>query len=120
MKKVQRPWSEISAELVEYFDKHSVDANYLKNKAGIDYYAARRIIKGQVKNRTESAVRVCNSLGISLETPKKLQGESGRALIQAIDQVWDGTNEHAQLLIELIKLTSSFKIGSDEPPGGTV
>lgn len=120
MKKVQRPWSEISAELAEYFEQHPVDTNYLKDKAKIDYHAARRILKGQVKNRTESAIRVCNSLGISLETPRKLQGESGQALIQAIDQVWDGTNAHAQLLIELIKSTSSFKIGLDEPPGGMV
>lgn len=121
MNKVQRPWNEISDELNERLKDSSYDANSLKSKAKISYHAARRILLGHTKNRTESALKVCTSLGISLDLPKKLQTDTGQAMIEAINDVWDGSASHAQVIIDLIKVSASFKINaSGSVPGGTV
>lgn len=110
MQKLQRPWSEISVELQRCVRESGLTYKQLSEQAVIDYFAARRIINGHLKNRTDAATTVCSFFKIDLFYPDKMQSNAGKEILDAITAIWDGTDAHAQLLVKLIEGTARFKV----------
>lgn len=110
MQKLQRPWAEISAELQRNVRESGLTYKQLSEQAVIDYFAARRIVNGHLKNRTDAAMTVCTFFKIDMFYPDKMQSNAGKEILDAITKTWDGTDAHAQLLVTLIEGTARFKV----------
>lgn len=110
MQKLQRPWIEIAAELQRRVRESGLTYLQLSKQAEIDYFAARRIINGHLKNRTDAAIAVCTFFKIDLFRPDKMQSNVGKEILDAIIKTWDGSDAHAQLLVTLIEGTARFKV----------
>lgn len=79
-------------------------------RAGIDYHAARRFLLNGVKNQTQNARKVAEALAVS---PNKLQESQKRlppSLEQGILDVWDGSEDHCELIKQLAEVTGRFRI----------
>ncbi len=110
MQKLQRPWVEIAAELQRCVQESGLTYLQLSKQAKIDYFAARRIINGHLKNRTDAAMMVCTFFEIDTINPDKMQSNAGKEILDVITRTWDGTDSHAQLLVKLIEGTARFKV----------
>lgn len=110
MEKVQKTWSVIRNELNEKLLSFDQDYRDLSKAAGISYYAARRFKINGAKNQTGTAIKLCVFFGISQEKTAKLQSFSLNELIARLTDAWDGSESHAELLVNLIESTKSFKI----------
>ncbi len=110
MQKLQRPWIDISTELQHKVQESGFTYKKLSEEAEIDYFAARRIINGRVKNRTEAAIAVCTYFKIETKCPDKMQSRSAEEILSAVADAWDGTEDHARLLVKLIEGTARFKV----------
>lgn len=110
MKKVQRNWECIRAELNDKISACKLNAKDLSCCANIDYYAARRYLKNGAKNRNTSVLLLCSFFNIEIEIPEFLQSKELQKLLEAIEDVWDGTATHAEFIAELIRSTQAYKI----------
>lgn len=112
MKKLQRNWCEIAGDLNRCLQGCSLDYRQLSKGAGISYHASRRyLLSGHVKNDNKNARALCRYFGVALEKTANVQNEPMARITQVIQEVWDGSEPHAELIVELIRSTKAFKIG---------
>lgn len=116
MQKNQRPWNVVATELRKKLDASDLNYCQLAEAAKIDYHAARRLHLGGLKNTSENAKSLCRFFGISLLKNAKMQNLSINELYASIENVWDGSQPHAELLIELINSTKLFEVKSKKIP----
>lgn len=110
MKKVQKPWGEISTELSKHLQDCSLSNSELAKASKVNYFAIRRYRKNAIKSQTESAFKLCKYFRIDTFIFIKMQSIDLVKLISEIEAVWDGTESHAQLLSKLIRSTKSFRV----------
>lgn len=108
--KVQRNWSDVRDELNAKLQASDHDYQLLARSSGVGYYAARRFVLSGAKNRTVTAEKLCLHFGIPLHITAKLQSNKLKELTSLVEEVWDGSGPHAELLGKLIKSTKSFKV----------
>lgn len=115
MQKLQRDWEEISAELSRHLSACKLGYREFSSLSGLSYHTARRyLLSCQAKNRNSSAESLCKYFGIPLQRSANVQTEQLEKIKGVIRDVWDGTVPHAELIVELIKATKSFKIDGRE------
>lgn len=110
MKKMQKTWDEISAELDNCLEGCPLSNSLLSKATKVNYHAIRRYRKDGVKSQTRGALVLCNFFKINMKISKKKQNPDLVKLIMEIESVWDGTESHAQLISKLIRSTKSFRI----------
>lgn len=108
--KVQRNWSVVCDELNARLRQSDCDYQSLATSANISYYAARRFVLNGARNCTQTAKKLCLHFGIPLAESAKVQGDKLGELTALVQQVWDGTGPHAELLAKLIRSTKPFKV----------
>ena len=112
MQKLQRNWCEIASDLNRCLQSCSLDYRQLSEGSGISYHASRRyLLSGHAKNDNKNARALCRFFGVSVEKTAILQNEPMARITQKIQEVWDGSEPHAELIVELIRSTKAFKIG---------
>lgn len=107
---MQRDWSIACGELNAKLQRCGRDYRSLAESAGISYYAARRFILAGAINYTQTAKKLCLHFGIPTIENAKLQNNKLEELTALVEEVWDGTSPHAELLAKLIKSTKPFKV----------
>lgn len=117
MQEVQRPWCEIVADLNRALKECSLSLRALANGAGCDYFAVRRFKKDGVLNRSKAALCLCRFYKISTGVPEKVQIKSIGTVIEAVQEVWDGSDAHAELMARLIRSTREFTVLHNEHNG---
>lgn len=111
MRILQRNHSEILGDLNRCLGSCNLSFQQLSKGAKLSYHAARRYLKSrQAKNYNDSAKALCLFFGVKTGKTAKLQTEPLDSMMQTIHEVWDGSEPHAELIVELIKSTKSFKV----------
>lgn len=111
MHKTQKNWSKLSAELREVLFCCKLNPSSLSREAGIKYHAARRLLKGRLEKSSAPAIKLCVHFGIELYENAKMHADDPLAkLTHVINEVWDGSEDHAELLAKLIKSTKNYSI----------
>lgn len=112
MQKPQRNWDEVASDLNRCLQGCALNYKQLSEGSGISYYASRRyLLAGHAKNDNANARALCRFFGVSMEKTANVQTEPVARMTQVIHEVWDGSEPHADLIVELIRTTKSFKIG---------
>lgn len=112
MQNNQRSWSSIASELRKKIDESGLEPGEIASKACIDYHAARRLCRGGLRNSSKNAIMLCHFFGVPLHENAKMQNLSHNHLYECINQIWDGSQAHAELIMELIKSTQPFQFTS--------
>lgn len=112
MQKLQRDWVDVSADLNRCLATCNLGYKQLSALSGLSYYAARRyLVSRRAANNNSSAKALCKFFGISVEAETaNSQRDVFRRLTEAIRDVWDGSEPHAELIENLIRTTKPFKI----------
>lgn len=109
--KVQRSWGVVCDELNTKLRQSDHNYKLLAIAAGISYDAARRFVLNGAKNQTATAEKLCLHFHIPLHETAKPQNCSKLGELTAlVEEVWDGSGPHAELLAKLIKSTKPFKV----------
>ena len=108
---MQKPWERLSRDLAAHFAQEKQTLMQISSASGVDYFAVRRMKRGRLKRRTKNAMRLCTYFGINANVPAVRLG-SYETLVGEIKAVWDGSDAHAQLLVELIRTTRNFKVSA--------
>lgn len=112
MKKLQRNWCEIVSELNQCLQRYPLGYRQLSEAAGIGYHASRRyLLSGHAKNDNKNARALCRFFGVPMDKTANLQIKPMARITQVVQEVWDGSEPHAELIVELIRSTKAFKIG---------
>ncbi len=107
----QRSHDEILGDLNRCLGSCNLSFQQLSGGAKLSYHAARRYLTSrQAKNYNDSAKALCLFFGVKTEKTAKLQTEPLEWMTQTIHEVWDGSEPHAKLIVELIKSTKSFRV----------
>lgn len=110
MQKLQNNWPVICAALNEKLATFDGRPGDLERISGIDYYAARRFLSKGVHNQNKNTRKLCEYFKIDLEESAKVQPDPLGMLTVLLQDVWDGSVPHAELLAKLIKSTKPFKV----------
>lgn len=108
--KVQTSWSEIKEELNLRLDAFGGSYAALSRLSGIDYHAARRLLRSGATNDTENARKAALALGIENYESAKVQKCGLNDIVVLLEDVWDGSSAHAELICQLIQSTRLFKV----------
>lgn len=107
----QRSHDEILGDLNRCLSSCNLSYQQLSEGAKLSYHAARRYLTSrQAKNYNDSAKALCLFFGVKTNKTAKLQTEPLEWMTKMIHEVWDGSEPHAELIVELIKSTKSFKV----------
>lgn len=87
--------------------KAGVPPMELASKTGVNHQAIRRMLAGQLEKRTQNAERVCHYFQIPLHESDKSKTITETAIMDCVRAVWNGTPEHAALIIRLIRATKA-------------
>lgn len=80
--------------------------------ANIDYHAARRALLNGIKNQTKLSDSLCTYFSI-FHSKHKVQTKenwSKPKLRKVLEDVWDGSEAHAELIAQLLQSTKVFRI----------
>jgi hypothetical protein len=79
----------------------------LAKGSGVSYHAARRYrISKRAKNLNNSARALCDFFKIPIPETANLQTDQlAKKMKRAIQEVWDGSEHHADLITRLIRAT---------------
>jgi hypothetical protein len=105
---IERPWAEIASELLMELRSTGLKPSELATAIGVNHQAIRRMLAGQLENRTENAERACHYFQISLNKSDKSKTITETDILNSIRTVWNGTPEHAALIIRLIQATEGL------------
>lgn len=114
MRKVQRPWRDIVADLNVALRECALSLRELAAMSGCDYHAVRRYKKHGAQNRNAAALTLCTFYKIPIHSSEKLQTESIDVIIGAVQEVWDGSDAHAELMTRLIRSTREFTVSHSQ------
>lgn len=114
MQKVQNRWP-LADQLQASLRDSPLSHRELAERAGVQYYAVRRMRLGRVKNRSRNAIALCKFFGIS--EPGAGLALSTEDLKAAVQRAWDGTEEQGRLILDLIRSVGQYKVAPK--PRGT-
>lgn len=125
---VQVLWERVARDLAAKLTQSKQTDRQISHESRVDYFAVRRMRRGGLKRRTKNAMRLCSYFAISANTPATRSGNY-EAIVSELKASWDGSEAHAQLLLELIRTTRNFKVSQAKsdtiasmprgPAGGT-
>ena len=81
----------------------------LATEVGVDQSQVSRILSGEFKTITPPVIRICKYANIFAQ--EKVEKDKS-CLIEAIDEVWDGSDEIEELLLNLIRSVQSITVRS--------
>jgi hypothetical protein len=102
----RRPWIDLAIEIRQVLDARGYKAKSLSEEAGITIDAAYRILGGGLK-RTSAPARVLIAF-FKINTNETANNALRSRIDVQIDQVWDGSEGHAELICRLIKSTKDL------------
>lgn len=107
MQNMQRHWR-LANRLQAALEASPLSNRELAEKAGVQYYAVRRMRLCGVRNQSKNAVALCKFFCISepVDGPKL----STEELAAAVYRAWDGTEEQGRLILELVQSVGQYKV----------
>lgn len=115
MQEVQRNWTGISGDLRRCLDACKLSYKELSAATGVSYDSARRyLLPKQIKNRNSTTEALCKYFQVPLVESANLQGDPMAKMTSALRDIWDGSEPHAEFIVELIRTTRSYKIAKAE------
>lgn len=99
--------STIVTQLREFMHENSYSESRLSRESGVPQSTLHRALRNP-QRLTKTHMRLCKFAGIALafnESTKLLHDE----LVKVVMEVWDGTDEHAQSIVRLLRAGATLE-----------
>lgn len=110
MQSIKYNWGKISPILKAAISNCGLTHVQLSIASGVSYDAIHRFAFKSIRNYSDNAFNLCKYLDIDLSKYSNMQNIDKLDIDKTIDEVWDGSVNHAELIIELIKSTKKYRI----------
>lgn len=100
--------SNIACELTRKFKEHAVCQIEVSKLIDVSQSQISRVLAGKFKRRSKNVNKLCKFANIKFER-HKVDPVQNRILIDALMEVWDGTDHHAKAIAKVLKALSSLK-----------
>lgn len=104
----ERSWEEVSTDLRERLETCGLSNAALSDRSGIDYYAARRLLRGDgLKKRSKNTERLCKFFRIKLQTGTRTKAWD--RLEHQLDKLRGAPDEMVQFVTAVIRATAELR-----------
>lgn len=108
MQEVQTDWHTTASKLTAAVRASDLSIPQIAKLAGVNYHCVYRINRDGVINQSQNALKLCKYFKIGdAAVPEKVTAAD---LKKAVVTNWDGTAEHARLIIELMRLAGNCRL----------
>lgn len=98
---------QVVQSICSFMERSSYSQARISQDTGIPQATISRALKAPVRiSRTHRAL--CKFAGIDIQAARP-RGDARESLVQTVLEVWDGTDEHAQLLARLLKAAATLE-----------
>ena len=92
----------VVTQLREFMHKNSYSESRLSKEAGVPQPTLHRALRNP-QRLTKTHIRLCKFAGIALDPDESVKPRHDE-LLKAVMEVWDGTDEHAQSIVRLLRV----------------
>ena len=89
-------------------ESKKLSQNEIALNTGINQSTVSRILNGEILGQNSSIKKICKYLCIDLSKDVKVEASKSNILMDALNETWDGTEEHAQAISDVIRSLNSF------------
>lgn len=99
--------NDVVMQLREFMHENSYSESRFSKEVGVPQPTLHRALRNP-QRLTKTHVRLCKFAGIALD-PDEPAKASHQELVKAVMEVWDGTDEHAQSIVRLLKAGATLE-----------
>jgi len=114
---ITREPQEIAKELAAFLDSYPGTQRELAEMAGVSQSTISRALKGKIRSRLSNGLcKLCNYAKIETHKRPPASGCDPRTnphLINALNTVWDGSDQHARALAKVIRSLKALHFQSE-------
>ena|SRR3990167_8707737 len=101
---------EVGKQLSLYFDEKSLSQADVAERYGVAQSWVARIYAGQFTSRSKVALKMCKDAKITFTSSSQSElDKKVKSLESLLAEIWEGTPEDADFLIETIKIIRKYK-----------
>ena len=108
MQKMQIDWQSLSERLTAALRASPLPLVEIAKRANVNYHAVYRMRRDKPAYQSKSALALCSFFGIY--DPAATATVSETELADAIASTWDGTPEHGQFIMELLRCARRYRV----------
>ena len=97
----------VVTQLRKFMHENSYNESRLSREAGVPQPTLHRALRSP-QRLTKTHIRLCKFAGITLSPDESAKPQHDE-LVKAVMEVWDGTSEHAQYIVRLLKVGATLE-----------
>lgn len=97
----------IVAQLREFMQENSYSESQFSRESGVPQSTLHRALRNP-QRLTKTHVRLCKFAGIALRLDQPIRPRHNK-LVDAVMEVWDGTEEHAESIVRLLRAGATLE-----------
>jgi hypothetical protein len=97
----------VVTRLREFMHENSYSESHLSRLSGVPQPTLHRALRNPLR-LTKTHIRLCKFAGIALGPDKSAKIRHDE-LVKAVMEVWDGTDEHAQSIVRLLRAGAALE-----------
>ena len=97
----------VVAQLREFMHENSYSESSLSREIGVPQPTLHRALRNP-QRLTKTHIRLCKFAGIALSPDESVKPRRDE-LVKAVMEVWDGTDEHAQSIVRLLRAGATLE-----------
>lgn len=90
-------------ELRAFIKQLSLSQNELAYFSGLSQAQVSRLISGKFKKPGIAYINLCNFVSKAISTKFNNESANGKVILDAVNEVWDGSLEQADILAKVIR-----------------
>lgn len=105
---------ELQDSIADLLDREGISQKALAKRAGVNQATVSRAMRRRPLRRTAAYTRLC----ACMQQPRSATGASADAVLDAVRETWDGSEEHAAALAKLVLASRELwpTLGKEEKP----
>jgi transcriptional regulator with XRE-family HTH domain len=100
---------EISEQLHAYMRARKLSQSELASRAGVNQATVSRALRKQPTRHSRALQRLCIYADIEYGEGPKSTTSSSKLIIEAFQEVWDGTDAHAAAIARIIQASKGLR-----------
>lgn len=96
--------------LAQKYQRAHLTQTQLAKELGIPQSQISRVLNGKTKRPNNTYFKLCNYLNKKIENVKSRDAPIPTEILQAVEEVWDGSLDHARALAAVIRSLAVLKL----------
>lgn len=105
MKKVQRPIADIVRDFQLHYEAAGMSQTAYSIASGVRQWTISRLLAPNYRRKrlSKELIKLCKYANIKIYSQQAVDPRSSKALMDALESVWDGSDQHSKALARCIR-----------------